>query len=508
MATACIPACGRAQQTVVRDAGGGRKIELTYNSSGQVVRTRTLSESGKLAVQVDYEYHPAFLVPQQTTTSYWPDGQTVRSVTRVTYDENGNFISEVTTTFDESGKPAGGHKLTHDPFTGIYQCSEQPAAGGKFRPVECPAGEQEGGGEKEWTYEEVARELEQARRIAARSPEEAPAAAGQPVELGLVLPSEIHAGETITASVIYHPSHYEGVAGVKVIAFRLPPDAPPELDRWECQVAGQAPRPASTPIRLAVPRGVSEFSIALRPVGSSGSFMESVKISPGSQNPQKFERFEGSPVCVKGGLCVIRGPFADGQGGDFAAIGGYPARILAETASAAYVSVPSEVAPGLTHLILATASRVIAMPVAITQLAFSPDHLSLRAGQTMLVHAFLSGPEQLPDDCWRAGIPPGLSPAEARRWRGSGFDPPGRGEGLLLVTIRNATLQLASLRGSQNQTFAFRLVPESFKHGEFKYQFVVQAAQSGTLALQSTIMPFLAPVPAQVYDGQLLLGRQ
>jgi hypothetical protein len=147
MATVCgllgwnSPAC-LGQRTVVRDAGAGRKIELVYNASDQVVETRTVDPAGTLQVRVEYEYRRGFLVPQETTISYWPDGKAVRSVTRVGYDENGNFIREVIALFNQAGTQTGGINLRHDPFTGIYRCSRWDAAVRGYQPAECPSTEE------------------------------------------------------------------------------------------------------------------------------------------------------------------------------------------------------------------------------------------------------------------------------------------------------------------------------------------------------------------------------
>jgi hypothetical protein len=148
---------------------------------------------------------------------------------------------------------------------------------------------------------------------------------------------------------------------------------------------------------------------------------------------------------------------------------------------------------------VAEGSLVAALPIDVAELSLSPNVSDLPQGQTVLVHAMLSGPEELPDEEWQAGtFSPEVS-VERARVLVPGFEPPREREGVILVVIWNATPGGVSLRGSKNRTFAFRLTRGSFKNGSFKYQFVVEAAKSATFALRGTVMPFLVPVRGQQF---------
>ncbi len=70
---------------------------------------------------------------------------------------------------------------------------------------------------------------------------------------------------------------------------------------------------------------------------------------------------------------------------------------------------------------------------------------------------------------------------------------------MILLVIWNATPEGVSLRGSKNQTFVFKLTRDSFKNGDFKYQFVVEAAKSASFAPRGSIMPFLRCVRGQEF---------
>ena len=164
-----------AQHTVVKKNGVAGRIETDYNAADKAIEMRTIGADGKLQQKVNYEYLPGYYDPQQTDTTYWPNGH-LRKVSHHTYDESANFTGEFIQTFDEAGKQIAGHKLTHDPWTGTYRCAEWNVAAQDYRAVACPSGEEEGGGggvqePKKFTYDEVMKNLEVARKTARRESE-------------------------------------------------------------------------------------------------------------------------------------------------------------------------------------------------------------------------------------------------------------------------------------------------------------------------------------------------
>ena len=139
---------------------------------------------------------------------------------RNTYDQSANFTGEFIQVFDESGKQVAGHKLTHDPWTGVYRCSEWSVAAQDYRAIDCPAGEEESGGTEElktFTYDEVMKHLEAARELARReqkieriqpeTPVHPPITTVQQ-EVGLVLPAQLRPGERVSGSLVENPDQY------------------------------------------------------------------------------------------------------------------------------------------------------------------------------------------------------------------------------------------------------------------------------------------------------------
>ena len=110
---------------------------------------------------------------------------------------------------------------------------------------------------------------------------------------------------------------------------------------------------------------------------------------------------------------------------------------------------------------MADGSQVAALPVDVAELSFSPNQRDLRQGETLLVHAVLSGPEELADEQWRAGVFPPAVSVEAAHRVVPDFEPPQ--QATILVVIRNGTPEAVSLRGSKNQTYLFELTPSPSK---------------------------------------------
>jgi len=507
------PAACFGQHTVVQDAGGGRKMELVYNAAEQVVEMRTVDMAGKLQVRVEHEYRPGFLVPQETATSYWPDGKTQRSVTRVSYDENGNFTGEVIRLFGQTGARTGGSRLTHDPFTGIYRCARWKPEAQDYQPAECPSGEGSPAREeaKALTYDEAMKQLElagktrleqqKAQRMERMSPIQPPLATVMK-EVGVILPAQLHPGKRVSGSVVPDPQEFEGASGLRVIRMKLPLESQGEaaaLRGWAVEAAGEGPQRCDGPIVFTVPRA-SEFSVTLRQAGNPSHAVSSpvgiafpAASKDSHRKPPTSRAFEAAALCLKGDLCAVRGPFGGDSARTLIAFGSRPAPIVAETEDAVYIRIPEGVPRGPVNLLVADGARMAALPVTVAELNFSPNLQGLRQGQPALVQAMLSGPEELADEQWRLGALPALD-VERARSLDPGFELPRDGKGVVLLALWNTTPEAGHLRGSRNDTFVFKLTADSFEQGEFKYQFVVEPAKSGGLALRATLFPFLASV--------------
>lgn len=532
-----------AQRVVTQDAGGGRKIELHYNAAGQVTETRTLGPDGKLLEKDTLEYPPGALVPQSTSTSYWPNGQ-VKKVTHNTYDNNSNFTGEFADIFDDTGKQIGGHHLTHDPQTNVYTCAEWNDTAHAYKTVDCPAGEESSGTPetaKTFTAEEVQQQLARAREP--QPPPRGGAAAPPPganvKEVGLVLPAHVPPGERVSGSVVENPGTYESSPEVTVTRFALPFAASGKaatLAGWQVEIPGEAPQAADGSIVMTVPSAQSGLAVLFRAVDNAAApVSKTVKLS-GPMRPNAASSKGKTPtsywapaLCQKGQLCLVRGPFTGDGGKAFAAFETRPAKIVAETRESIYLAIPDTTEPGPRPLVIAEGAKAIAFPMVVAELTLHPDRRDLPKGETLLLYATVAGAADVPDPEWRPGnfpasnleqarkLLPGFQPAgaenshekreaeERREKNGGDKKSEAKGEsdanegGEILLVVKNLTPEVADFRDSKNGTYVFHLNSAAFKMGDFTYKFQVEAKQAGSFGVQGWLIPFLAPVKGQEF---------
>jgi hypothetical protein len=533
---ACSAATGMAQHTVVEKNGVGGRIETDYNAVEKVTQMRTFGADGKLQQKVDYEYLPGHYVAQQTDTSYWPNGK-VHRVTHNTYDESANFTGEFIELFDESGQQIAGHKLTHDPWTGVYRCSEWSVAAHNYRAVECPAGEESGGAEevKKFTYREVRHNLEAARTTARREQKIGHMLPATPVhppitavrqEAGLVFPAQLRPGERVSGTVVENPEQYEEMPEVTVRRIEVPFESAGEASRlsgWWFEAPGEKPQRADGPISLVVPRGGSGLNITFRQAGNPAhSVSKTLTLpQPPAEKLPSLKSFHAAALCLKGGLCMVSGPFNGDSSKTFAAFEDRPATIMAETTDAAYISIPELTEAGARPLFIAEGSKMVALPVVVGEFLIRNNHRELAAGQTLIMFPTLDGPGDIPDSEWRPGNFPATNLAQARELvpefqlpeenheaearqesgeQGELKQKREKQEGEILLVVKNVTPEQISLRSSTNEMLVFRLSEEGFRRGAFKYDLMVEARKSGKAEVKGYVIPFLAPIAGQEFS--------
>jgi hypothetical protein len=535
----CTAATVTAQHTEVRNNGAAGKIEMDYNAAGKVTETRTIGPDGKVQQKVDYEYLSGYYGAQQTDTTYWPNGK-VRRIAHNTYDESSNFMGEFIQVFDESGKQTGGHKLTHDPWTGVYRCNEWDMATQNYKLVPCPAGEEsEGGAEqvKEFTYEEVMRHLEAARKTARQeqkighmlpaTPVQPPISAANR-EVGLVLPAQVRPGERASGRVVENPDHYDGMPGLTVTRVALPFESAGEASRlwgWYVEAPGEGQQRADGPVSFVVPGAGSGMNVTFRQAGNPAhSVLKSLSFPAVAGVKQPPSRsYKAAALCLKRQLCVVSGPFSGDSSKTFAAFEDRPATIVAETSDTAYVSIPDITEPGARPLFIAEGPRMIALPVVVGDFFVKNNGRELQAGQTLIVFPTLNGPGDIPDPEWQAGNFPATNLEQARqlvpgfqlrreKWekheakqkkgekRGSRKRDGGEKKGgEILLVVKNVTPDQVSLRSSKNDMLVFHLSDEAFSRGEFKYDLVVESKKAGKVDVKGYAIPFLAPISGREF---------
>ena len=535
--------CSFAQKTVVHDAGPGLKQEFDYDAAGRMVESRTVGTDGKIQVKIDYSFNSHGETDKQHEIHYWPDGKSVEKIAQNTYDENSNFTSEIIEDFDQSGKHVSGHKLFHDPMSGINRCFEWKAATQKYEVIDCPASEEAHEGPevvRQITRDEVLQSLaaarqtaeaeQKARRMQPKNPTDA-ALSTTTKEVAVVLPADLRPGQRISGSVVEDPERFAGHPDLLLAHVSLPmPSAgdASHLTGWTFELNGSVPQPADGPISFTVP-SANPLAFTLRQAGDP-SVAVGGKIDlpkPMLQKVPLAQSFESSALCFKQDLCTIAGPFTGDSHNTFVAFDKVPVKIIAQTANATYVDVPMEVVGGSATLIVAEGGKVAAMVIVVATLGLQPKHDAIQAGQDTGGAVVLENAGELADAQWRYGVfppstveraralVPGFNPAkvvhqereqrEKQEKQDGVRKPENKNEesaGMILLVVRNTTPDVVSLRGATQQSYIFHLVPDSFSMGDFKFLFTGDALKAGTFVPQATAIPFLAPVKAQVFDAE------
>ncbi len=526
-----------AQHTVTKDAGGGRKIVLHYNASDQITETDTLGPNGEVLEKDTLQYRSGAYTPNTYRTSYWPNGKP-HKITENTYDDNSNYLTEYIQVFDESGKQIGGHKLTHDPMTNVYRCAGWNMAKQSYVMEQCPAGEEsEGAPEtvKKFTEQEVTQQLERGRQAAKAAQPMAsmsgPGGATSVKEVGFILPSHVRPGERVSGSVVEDPADYENMSQLIVTRFALPFGAGPTatLDGWSVEISGEAPQPANGAVALTIPPGQVAIAVLFRAAGNVGApVSHSIMIPRATRDKKKdAEGWLAPATCVQGQVCMVHGEFTGNSNKTFAVIDNRPARILAETTTAAYLAIPAKTDPGPRPLVIAEGAKAIAFPLVISATGAQPDTRILTPGEQLVIYLTVDGPEEIPDAEWRPGnFPP--SNLELARQLVPGYNAPSaskkeeheaeerrekakakQGEaavendegegGEILLVAKVSSPDGVTFRGANNGTYVFHLNRDSFKMGEFKYKLVADGPKGGTFIVQPYLVPMLAPQPGQEF---------
>ncbi len=541
----------QSQNVEVRNAGGGLKEELVRNAAGQVVETRSVDANGKVRSRNTVDYQAGHYVPDTMTTSYYADGTSVENVSKVTYDPSANFLSELVEQYDQSGKHVSGHKLLHDPVTGMFRCWKWNAGSMKYDRVVCPSGEESGEKPpplKRLTQDEAIKMFEAARAAAmAQQKSErmtpknlvTPPVTPKETKFAVVLPAALVAGKQVSGSVVEN-THYirlrPELIVEEVTLSLLPGGNAATLSGWRIEVAGSQPQRADGSFTFTVPSGASAIEVKLYPEGQPAQAVTksiAVPKSPSGSKPKSG--YVAQALCVSGDVCPIGGVFDGNATTALASFDEKPAPVVAETTDMVFVGVPDDLMYGVKQLLFNEGNELLAFPVVVAQMEIVADGVTLdefqrdiKKDEHKLIFAGVIGVQNLPEDDWTPGMFPRTNLEWARRFV-PGYEVPReshaereeremmeklerqqKGEkapakekeekvGTIVFFVKNTTPDIGSWRGSPGQAFALPLNPESFSQGDYRYKFVIDDSQSGTYRIDAALIPFVAPVQGQKF---------
>ncbi|MGZ4789834.1 MAG: hypothetical protein ACXVZX_15045 [Terriglobales bacterium] len=539
------------QKIEVRDAGGGNKEELVRNAAGDVIEIRTFDANGTFRSRDTTDYIPGHFVPNTTATSYYADGKSVENTTKVTYDENANFLTEFREHFDQTGKHIGGHKLLHDPVNGMFRCWRWNGQSQKYLRVVCPAGEESGEKPpplKPLTRDEAIKMFEAARTAAAAQQKQqsmvpknmvTPPERQNEATYTIVLPAEMEPGKKVSGSVVQNAYLLQTRPELLLIEITLPMvegSNASKLSGWEIEVAGSKPQRADLPFSFTVPQPASQVAIRIYPQGETAKAITRSFPMPkrSLQTTKTKSGYVAQALCVAGDVCPIGGIFNGDATAALAAFDEKPATIVAETSDMAFVRVPDDLLYNH-QLLFNEGNELLVFSVVIAQIDIVADgeHLltfqkQINEGEKKLVFAGVIAAQTLPEDDWKEGIFPRSNLEWARRFV-PGFEPPRESHadreeremmermareqngvkepaqekeqkmGYVVFFLKNLTPDIVTWRGAKDGVFALPLTPESFSQGDFRFKFVVEARKTGTYKIAAALIPFIAPVQGQKF---------
>ena len=540
---AVLPAYVIAQKTTTVDNAPNGKQEMDYDARGRVVEIRTIGPDGKLLVKIDHTYSPNYeVITTSTSLSFWPDGKSVQKKAQSGYDENNNFISEIIEDYNLAGKHVSGHKLLHEPMTGIYRCFDWNAPQQKYLAIDCPDSEESHAGPKDtpkisraevMQHLAAARQAAQAEAKSRRMKMKAPIEASSTTvnkDVGVVLPVNLRPGQRVSGMVVEDPERFADQPELTVTRVTLPMQTAGDaahLSGWTFELKGAEPQPADGPISFVVPTGNPAIEFTLRQagdptVGISGK-VPMPEVKAGKSNVPA--NFQSAALCFKRDLCVVTGALSGDSRKTFAAFDSVPATIVAETETTAIIEVPLYMNLGPAALIVAEGSKVEAMMTVVAEIGLMENNEPIQPKQELITILQVDGVQELSDDQWHYGVfpasnlerarilLPGFNPAKTvehdreRREKEEKQDGMKKKEdkkeesaGMVLVVVNNSTPEIATMRGAKQQSFVFHLTPESFAMGQFKFDIVLESLKAGTFVLNATAIPFLAPVKAESFQ--------
>ncbi len=532
-----------AQSTTTVDNGPNGKQEMVHDAHGRLVESRTLGPDGKLLVRIDYTYSPNYdLVTTTTNVSYWSDGQSVQKRAQDTYDESSNFLSEIIEDYNREGKHVSGHQLFHDPSTGIYRCFDWNATQQKHIAIDCPDSEESHAGPKDApkvSRDEVMQHLaaarqaaeaeEKSRRMGLKAPVEASSTAVNR-EVGLVLPASLRPGQRASGTVVEDPDRFGNQPELMVTRVTLPMQSGGDaahLSGWAVELKGAEPQPSDGPISFVVPTGNAAIEFTLRQAGDPAIAVSGkVPIPKAAASKSTVPvNFQSAALCFKRDVCVVTGALSGDSRKTFAAFDSVPATIVAETETTAIIEVPLYLNLGPAALIVTEGAKVEAMMIVVAEIRLTQNRVPIEQKEELSTQVRVDGVQELGDEQWHYGVfpasnlekaralIPGFNPARTvaqdrerreKQEKQDGMkkkdDKKEESAGMVLVVVNNLTPEIATIRGAKQQSFVFRLNPESFAMGEFKYSMMLESLKPGTFALHATAIPFLAPVKAEVFE--------
>jgi hypothetical protein len=331
--------------------------------------------------------------------------------------------------------------------------------------------------------------------------------------VGVVLPTDVRPGDTISGSVVLNPQDYEKTPALHVIRVEVPldtgDDGKPTLRGPVVDTGDGQPKPVDHGLHYKLPEGTLRNANRLRALfGRSGKTTIITRELPLDPSPPALERvaastgkaadFASPPAAPALGVNVIRDPFGGDSVNTQVSVAGRQAQVMAETPRAAYYQLPHGLPPGPQQVQLAEGNRIVNFQLNVIRLNLSADRLQLQRGETTNFRATVTGLQGLPANAWRSGNSPELVDSATLPALAPGFQPPGPSEpGVILLSLQNGSPGTILMQRAVGQVIVIKLTPEIVASGTYVFEDIIRSIRSGGFAVNAVLHVFLAPSPGQ-----------
>lgn len=311
---------------------------------------------------------------------------------------------------------------------------------------------------------------------------------------GIVMPSDIRAGDTISGIVVPDVKKYVNIPGLRAI----------ELPLLGAVLAGAVVhfgtgfQPADQPFTYSVPGNAQSVPITVFGAGQPSPILnEPVPVRGVAPSP-RLPNFKMPPLCRPGELQVINGPLSGVADSMQVQIAGRDALIVAANPRAVYFVVPDDAIEGSAEVVLRDEGKTVTFHGAVARVSLSADTLRLTKGQSTAFHASVLGLDALPASAWSSGSLPDTVPRDQAAVLTDAQRAGGNGQAMVLISIVNTTPQSIAIEGAPGGVLERELRRNDTTTGPYSFSGTIRSLQSGAFSVNATLVPLLNPVQGTV----------
>ncbi|MDQ6767428.1 MAG: hypothetical protein M3Z41_06425 [Candidatus Eremiobacteraeota bacterium] len=319
-------------------------------------------------------------------------------------------------------------------------------------------------------------------------------AAGSSTISGLVMPSYIRAGDTISGIVVPDVKKYADVPGLRAIALPLLG----ALLAGAVVQFGHGFQPANQPFTYTVPSNAQTVPVTVYGAGQPTPILnEPIPVRVGPPDA-RIPDFTMPALCRPGELHVIDGQLSGVADSMRIQVAGRDAVILAASPRAVYFAVPEDVPAGATQVTLRDAGKTVTFRAAVAQVSLTADKLQLAKNESTTFHISISGLDAVPAVAWNGASLPDTIAHDQLAALADAIRSSGSGQGVVLISIMNKTPHSIAIEGAPGGVLVRQVRRGDVAAGPYLFSGTIHSLQSGAFSVNASLVPLLAPVRGTV----------